>query len=110
MIIDCVSAGVTQTDICDVLDEEGSKMYASVITGLDSPVVAKGVTKILINGWSLTEMQGGEYIIPALTNLVEEGHYKIPLPVRVVGHGLEVVPKVMDKVDSASGEKFMVVL
>lgn len=110
MIIDCVSAGITQTDICDVLDDDGSKMYASVITSLDSPVVAKGVTKILINGWSVTEIQGGEYIIPALTRLVEEGHYKPPLPVRVVGHGLEQLPKVMDQVSSASGEKLVVVL
>jgi NADPH:quinone reductase-like Zn-dependent oxidoreductase len=110
MIIDCVSAGITQPDICDVLDDEGSKMYASVITGVDTPVVAKGVTKILINGWSLVGLQGGKQIIPALTRLVEEGHYKTPLSVRVVGHGLEQVPKVMDKVDSASGEKLVVVL
>jgi NADPH:quinone reductase-like Zn-dependent oxidoreductase len=110
MIIDCVSAGITQQDICDVLDEDGSKMYASVITAIDSPVVAQGVTKTLINGWLLTDLQGGKQIIPMITRLVEEGQYKVPLPVRVVGHGLGDLPKVMDQVFNVSGEKLLVVL
>jgi len=56
MIIDCVSAGA-QMNICDVLDNAGSKMYAAVITGVDTPV-SKGVTKVEINGWSIVNLQG----------------------------------------------------
>ena len=109
MIIDCVGAGAAQTDICDVFDPTGSKKYAAVITGADVPV-PEGVTKIDVSGWSLVDLQGGRQIIPALTSLVEEGKYKVPLPVKVVGHGLDQVPKVMDQLKNVSGEKLVVTL
>lgn len=109
MIIDCVSAGAAQTDICDVLDPTGSKMYAAVIAGADVPV-PEAVTKLNISGWSIFDVQGGKQIIPALTRLVEEGKYKVPLPVKVVGHGLEQVPMAMDKLKGVSGEKLVVTL
>ena len=110
MIIDCVDAGAAKTDICDVLDPSGSKMYAGVIAGPRSVPVPEGITKLDIGGWSIFDVQGGKQIIPALTRLVEEGKYKVPLPVKVVGHGLEQVPMVMDKVKGVSGEKLVVTL
>jgi hypothetical protein len=109
MIIDCVASGAVQRDVCDTLDPTGSKMYAASITGIDVPV-PKGVTKVEISGWALTELQGGQHVIPSLTKLVEENKYRVPLPVKVVAHGLEKVPDVMDQSLSASGEKLVVTL
>jgi NADPH:quinone reductase-like Zn-dependent oxidoreductase len=109
MIIDCVASGAVQTNVCDALNPAGSMMYAASITGVDVPV-AEGVTKVEISGWALLGLQGGEHVIPTLTKLVEENKYKVPLPVKVVGHGLEQVPDVMDQSLRASGEKFVVTL
>jgi threonine dehydrogenase-like Zn-dependent dehydrogenase len=109
VIIDCVSAGTSQTDISDVLDPSGSKKYAALITGL--PIsVAEGVNKFDVNAWSMVDMQGGKQLISSLTKLVEEGTYRVPLPVRVVGHGLKELPNFLDKVKTVSGEKVVVTL
>ena len=69
-----------------------------------------GVSRSDIDGWSLLKMQGGKSILPALTELVEQGKYKLPVSVRVVGHGLEEIPKVMDEVLKVSREKLVVKL
>ena len=108
-VIDCVSASVSQPDISDVFDPNGSKRYAAVITGL--PVqVAEGVNTLDVGAWPMLDMQGGKQLIPSITKLVEEGTYKVPLPVRVVGHGLEELPNVLDEVKVVSGEKVVVTL
>ncbi|OCK73858.1 putative quinone oxidoreductase [Lepidopterella palustris CBS 459.81] len=109
VIIDCVSAGASQTDISDVLDSARSKSYAAIITSVPVPV-PEGVNKLDVSGWSIVDMQGGMQLIPSLTKLVEEGTYRVPLPVRVVGHGLEELPNVLDEVKSVSGEKVVVTL
>ena len=109
VIIDCVSAGTSRTDIYDVLDPAGSKRYAAIITGVPLPI-PKGVNKFDVRAWSMVDMQGGKQLIPSLTKLVEEGKYRVPLPVRVVGHGLEELPSVLDEVKTVSGEKVVVTL
>lgn len=109
VIIDCVSAGASQTDISNVLDPTGSKRYAAVVTGV--PVsVPEGVTTFLVNAWSILDMQGGKQLIPSLTKLVEEGTYRVPLPVRIVGHGLKELPSALNEVKTVSGEKVVVML
>ena len=109
VIIDCVSAGVSQTDITNVLDPTGSKRYAAVVTGAPVPL-SEGVNKVDVSAWSVFDMQGSKQLIPSLTKLVEEGTYRVPLPVRVVGHGLEELPIVLDEVKTVSGEKVIVTL
>lgn len=109
VIIDCVSAGASQTDISDVLDSAGSKRYAAVMSSVPVPV-SEAVNKLDVNAWSMLDMQGGKQLIPSLTKLVEEGKYRVPLPVRVVGHGLEELPNVLDEVKTVSGEKVVVTL
>ncbi|KAJ9616822.1 hypothetical protein H2200_000541 [Cladophialophora chaetospira] len=109
MIADFVSAGASQTDICEVLDPAGSKIYAALVTGVPVPV-RDGVTHVEVDGWSIVDMQGGKSILPALTGLVEQGKYKLPVSVKVAGHGLEQIPKVMDEVLNLSGEKLVVKL
>lgn len=45
-----------------------------------------------------------------LQKLVEEGLYKLPLKVEVVGEGLEAVEKNVDKVPHVSGTKLVISL
>lgn len=49
MIVDFVSAGATQTDICDSLDPAGFKLYAATVTGVNIPV-PEGVTFSDVDG------------------------------------------------------------
>lgn len=109
VIIDCVSAGASQTNICDVLDKAGSKRYSSVRTGIDV-LVPGGVDLIVASADLAFAAPGGDGIIPALTELLEEGTYKLPLPVRVMGHGLEELQEVLDEVKRASCEKLMLTM
>lgn len=107
MILDCVAAGASQTDICDMLDPAGSKKYAAVMTGVQVPV-PEGVEFVVANAYSMLDMQGGKQLLPSLTHLVEDGILKVPLPVRVLGHGLEQLPDVLDEIKTVSGEKLVV--
>ena len=72
--------------------------------------VPEGVNNLDFSALSMLDMQGGKQLISLLTGLVEEGVYRVPLPVTVVGHGLEALPDVLDKVKTASGEKVVVTL
>ncbi|KAF2169501.1 hypothetical protein M409DRAFT_36202 [Zasmidium cellare ATCC 36951] len=109
IIIDCVAAGASQTDICDALDKNGSKRYSSVFTGVDMPVL-EGVNKIvtLVN-LALNRPRGNE-IIAEITKLVEKGIYKLPLPVRVIRYGLEALVDILDEVKKASYKKPILIL
>lgn len=107
MIIDCVGAGFSQTHICDAFDPLGSKKYAAVVTGVDIKV-PDGVTKISVSGEAIFHVQGGMHIIPALTKLVEEGKYKVPLPINIVGHGLDKISAALDTLPTVSGQKLIV--
>jgi NADPH:quinone reductase-like Zn-dependent oxidoreductase len=109
MIIDCLAAGATQTDICDSLDPTGSKKYSSVTCGITVPV-PEGVTKFEVDGMILLEIEGGERVIPALTDLIEGGRYQVPLPVSIVGNSLSEIADVMDDVKTVSGTKLVVKL
>lgn len=109
VIIDCVSGGAHQADISDVLDPAGSKTYTVLLTSI--PVeVPEGIKRLDISAWTTFEMPGGKQLIPSLTGLVESGTYPVPLPVQVVGHGLEDLPKVMGASATVSGEKAVVTL
>ncbi|RFU27771.1 hypothetical protein B7463_g8581, partial [Scytalidium lignicola] len=109
MILDCVAAGATQTGICDALDITGSMKYAAVVSGVNVPVPER-VSKLDVVGWALVDMPGGELVIPALTWLIETGQYRVPLPVKVVGNGLDKVPEVLNQVKSVTGTKLVVTL
>lgn len=109
MIIDCVAAGATQTDICDSFDPSGSKKYSFVISGIDVSV-SEGVTKFEVDGRILLQIDGGEHVIPALTDLIESGKYQVPLPVNIVGNSLAEIADVMDQVKTVSGTKLIVKL
>ncbi|KAF2754214.1 putative quinone oxidoreductase [Pseudovirgaria hyperparasitica] len=109
MILDCVSAGASQTDICNVFYDAGPKRYVAVVTGVPVPV-PEDVTLLEANAWTMMGVEGGNEIIASLTKLVEGGIYRTPLPVRNVGHGLETLPDVLDEVVKASGEKLLLSL
>jgi NADPH:quinone reductase-like Zn-dependent oxidoreductase len=111
LIIDVVGAGVSQPDIFDAFDQTGSRRYAQVWTGDDEVKVPSGVESVLFRSRDLSTLQGGKNIMLALENLLEEGKYKLPLPVKVVGQGFNVIMEGLDLMrKGVSGEKLIVAI
>ncbi|CAI6316298.1 unnamed protein product [Periconia digitata] len=108
-IFDFVAAGASQTDICDVLDPAGLKQYGAVVTGVDISV-PDGVKYAIKDAYDVSEMKGGGSVFPMLTQLVEEGKYKLPVEVKIEGHGLESIPQAVEKLPKVSGAKLVITL
>lgn len=107
MIFDFVAAGAKDVGICDVLDPKGLKRYGAVVTGAEIKV-PEGVSLSVNDGWEITTMQGGKSVLPTLTKLVEQGKYRLPVPVKVEGHGLEQIPSAVENLHKVSGMKIIV--
>lgn len=108
-IIDVVGAGRTQTSIFEAFDQRGPKRYAQVWTGDEEIKVPEGVDSILFRSRDLARIQGHENVMRALQDLLREDIYKLPLPVRVVGDGLEGLKQGLDIMrGGVSGEKLVV--
>ena len=108
-IIDTVGAGRSQRDIFETLDPSGPKRYAQVWTGDEEIQVPDGVESVMFRGRDVTRLQGGGNVMLALERLLEEGRYKLPLPVRPVGEGLDGLEKGLELMRvGVSGEKLVV--
>jgi NADPH:quinone reductase-like Zn-dependent oxidoreductase len=110
-IIDTVGAGSTQRRIFEALDSNGLKRYAQVWTGDEEIDVPSGVDSILFRGRDIIKLQGGKNIMLALQTLLEEGKYKLPLPVHKVGNGFDSLEKGLQLMrKGVSGEKLVVTI
>lgn len=108
-IIDVVGAGRTQSNMFDIFDPAGSKRYAQVWTGDDEIQVPEGVDSVLFRSRDLSQIPGHENVMKALQKLLENGAYKLPLPLRIVGQGLDGLKQGLDIArGGVSGEKLIV--
>lgn len=88
-IIDAVGSVATDPSLLQVLT--GSKKFAQVITGRDFKGVPAEVKHYQIAGGNVFGAPGGANIVAALGLLLEEGKYKVPVPVTVVGQGFDAI-------------------
>ena len=110
-IFDAVGAGATERNVFETFDEAGPKKYAQVWTGGDEIAVPEGVESVLFRSRDFMQIPGGKNIMLALQTLLDEGRYKLPLPVRDVGEGLEGLKTGLDLMrNGVSGEKLVVAL
>jgi threonine dehydrogenase-like Zn-dependent dehydrogenase len=110
-IIDVVGAGNTQRHIFEAFYSNGPKRYGQVWTGDEEIEVPSGVDSVMISGRYLSQLQGGRNIMPALQTLLEEGKYKLPLPVHKVGDGFDTLEKGLELMrKGVSGEKLVVAI
>ncbi|KAI1386077.1 putative alcohol dehydrogenase [Hypoxylon trugodes] len=110
-IIDTVGAGATEKHVFETFDPQGPKKYAQVWTGDDEIKVPSGVDSVLFRSRDLSQIQGVENMMGSLQNLLEEGKYKLPLPVHIVGGGLGALQMGLEKMlKGVSGEKLVLVV
>ncbi|KAH7025670.1 chaperonin 10-like protein [Microdochium trichocladiopsis] len=109
-IVDAVGAGAGSDGIFDVLRTDGLQRYAQVWTGDEEVSVLSRVDSVLFRSRDLPSIDGHEEVLRALEKLLEEGKYKLPLPVKVVdGRGLAAFESGLGLVrNGVSGEKVVV--
>ena len=110
-IIDCVGAGATERHIFDVFDPSGAKKYAQVWTGDDEIKAPHGVDSTMFRGRDMPALPGHPNIMLGLQDLLEDGRYKLPVPVRHLGDQLEALVEGVELMGRGiSGEKLVVTL
>ena len=108
-IIDAVGAASTDRRVFKAFDPHGFKRYAQVWTGDEEIEVPDGVESVMFRGRDLSRLQGGDNSMASLQALLEKGRYKLPLPVRMVGHRLEGLERGLELMrKGVSGEKLVV--
>ncbi|RYP66639.1 hypothetical protein DL771_007682 [Monosporascus sp. 5C6A] len=106
-IIDAVGASVEAPAVYGALKSDGPKLYSLVITrpGVELP---QGVQATLIDGQYILDKEPGA--MNYLSRLLEEGKYKLPLKIDVVGKGFQAIQSGLDKIPQHSGTKLVVSL
>lgn len=110
-IIDAVGAGRAHRHIFDTFTPDGPKRYAQVWTGEDKVEVPGGTNSVMFRGADLVKLPGAKNVMLALETILRERKYRLPLPVRNVGQGLEGLRNGLDLMRmGVSGEKLVVTL
>ncbi|KAI0546528.1 GroES-like protein [Xylaria curta] len=106
-VLDAVGACGDSPAVYDALRSDGPKLYSLVLTrfGIEFP---PGIQAMMVGGHDLIAKYSGamEY----LAKLLEEGKWKLPVKVEVVGKGLSAIEGNLDKVMKVSGTKLVISL
>lgn len=109
-VLDVVAATAKQPAIFDALRPDGPKIYSQVFTG-DEVKAPEGVQAAVSFGRQTFGLPGGLAAMPALAKLVEEGEYKLPVRVEVIGTGFEAIDQGLNRlIGGVSGTKLVVSL
>lgn len=107
-IVDAVASGAAQPGIYDTLRPDGPRTVGEVFTGPNTEV-PDGVKRTVAFGRNMFEPPGGVNAMRALGTLLEEGKYKVPSQVQVVGKGFEKIAEGLETLKAGvSGTKLVV--
>lgn len=109
-IIDCVGAAAEQPQILAALREDGPRLFAEVFTGAQ-PTVPEGVDHKVIFGVMMFKMDGDANPLSYMTTLFDEGKYRLPVKVEIVGKGYDAIGEgIQTLYTGVSGTKLVVSL
>lgn len=110
-IIDCVGAVAQQAQLFDALRSDGPKILSEIVTTTRTTPTPDGIKYVRIMGAQTIQTDGGSNAMPYIANLIEEGKYKLPIKVEVVGEGLESIEGGIEKLEQGvSGTKLVVTI
>ncbi|KAF4982429.1 hypothetical protein FZEAL_1947 [Fusarium zealandicum] len=101
-ILDCVAAASGNPGVFAALRPDGPQLYSQVFTG-DNVAVPEGVKTYLAFGRNIFDAPGGKTAMSSLGKVLEEGTYKLPLPVKIIGKGWEAVGSGLETFGTRSG-------
>lgn len=108
-ILDAVNGVAIDSSLLQVLT--GPKNFAEVATGQNVKDVPADVKHSVVFGRQLFGAPGGASALAVLGKLVDEGKYKLPVPIKVVGKGFEAIEQGLQILkDGVSGTKLVVTL
>lgn len=109
-ILDAVSGAGEERALFDALKKDGPSLYTNVFTGkeVEAPEGVEA-TKVFAHMMFVTPDPEGASAMARLVDLVEEGKYKLPLEIEVVGRGLDEIGAGLEKLrGGVSGSKLVV--
>ena len=108
-ILDPVAAAANQPTVFSAFNSRGPLLYSQVITGQEV-IVPEGVSATVLFGRQVFGTEGGLGVLPGLANLIENGQFKLPIKVEVVGEGFGAIQSGLDKLmkGGVSGSKCIV--
>lgn len=97
-ILDAVggAGNENQPGLFNTLRAHGSRLYSAVFTG-SQVSLPEGVEATTSSGRQTFEVSGGRSAMSALAKLAEDGKFKAPLKIEVVGNGLESIGGGLEK-------------
>ena len=108
-ILDAVNGVQIDSSLLQVLT--GPKFFAEVASGQNVKDVPADVQHSLVFGRQLFSAPGGASALAVLGKLVDEGKYKLPVPITLVGKGFEAIGQGLETLkDGVSGTKLVVTL
>lgn len=109
-ILDCVTAAAEDPNLFKTLDNNGPNLYSQVFTGVKVSA-PEGINQAVVFGRNVFEAPRGKGAMAGLGKLLEEGTYKLPVPIKVIGKGWDAVGAgLLDFEARSSGEKLIVSL
>ncbi|KAI0003487.1 GroES-like protein [Xylariaceae sp. FL0662B] len=107
-ILDAVGAGAGAPAVYDAVRVDGPKLYSLVVTS-PAAKAPEGLQGTLVGGHDILEKEPG--VVRYLRKLVEEGKFKLPVKIEVVGKGFQAVEASLDRfAQGVSGTKLVVTL
>ena len=91
VIIDAVNAAADNLSLLETLQPGGS--FVEVLTGHNVPSdsVPAGVKHLRVMAAKVFDKPGTEHLYSSLAKLIDDGRYKLPLPITVVGKGWDAI-------------------
>jgi NADPH:quinone reductase-like Zn-dependent oxidoreductase len=109
-ILDAVGAAASQTAAFTALNPSWPRICSQITPGANVEV-PEGVNSALIIGRQIFGAKGGKTAMRGLEGLLQNGKYKLPTDVEVVGKGFEAIGDGLDKIKrGVSGVKYVVSL
>ena len=93
-ILDVVNSVALERSLFDVLVEP--KEFAEVATGQNVKDIPSDVKHHMVINFAALKAPGGLNLFSALGGLIEEGKFKLPVPVTVVGKGFDAIGEGID--------------
>lgn len=108
-ILDTVNGVANSPGLLQTLT--GPKLFAELVTGKFAKDIPEAVKHTLVYGKKIMSTPVANELFQALEGIIKSGQYRLPLPVKVIGHGLKDIGQGLEILKGGvSGTKLIISL
>ena len=108
-IVDAVNGVAENTSLFDVLTHPTNKFFVEVMTGQNVKSVPDDITHVPISLSLMFKRPGGNRVYASLSKLIQDGLFKLPIPITKVGQGFDAIGQgLLTLKNGVSGTKLVV--